>query len=59
VRDTSNADQTSNFTLSFVVGSGTGTGEGFLPNSGIPTGTYKVTATYNGITSTAATLNVN
>ena len=50
-------DQTSNFTITFVAGSGAGTGEGFLPNSGVATGAYTVKATYNGIVG-SATLNV-
>ena len=49
VLDASKADQTSNFTLSFVAGSG----EGFLPNSSVATGTYTVQATYNGVVGTA------
>lgn len=54
VADSTGADQTSNFTLSFVSGSG----EGFLPNSNVAVGTYTVKATYNGQFGTA-TLNVN
>jgi hypothetical protein len=57
VTDLGGTDQTANFTLSFVGGTGTGTGEGFLPNSGVATGTYHVNATYNTIVGTA-TLNV-
>jgi len=57
VTDSGGTDQTANFTLSFVAGSGAGTGEGFLPNSGTTPGTYHVNATYNTITG-AATLNV-
>jgi hypothetical protein len=64
VTDSTNTDQTANFTLSFVSGTGTGTGEGFLPNSGVTPGTYTVTATYTSGTLTVksvppATLNVN
>ncbi|HVN17363.1 MAG TPA: Ig-like domain-containing protein [Dongiaceae bacterium] len=53
---TETTDQTSNFTLTFVPGTGTGTGEGFLPN-GATNGTYKIHATYNSIVG-KATLNV-
>ncbi|HTT22498.1 MAG TPA: Ig-like domain-containing protein [Candidatus Sulfotelmatobacter sp.] len=45
VLDSSNTDQTSNFTLGFVAGSG----EGFLPNSSVTPGTYTVQATYNSV----------
>ncbi|HXJ88616.1 MAG TPA: Ig-like domain-containing protein [Candidatus Binatia bacterium] len=45
VLDSSNTDQTSNFTLGFVAGSG----EGFLPNSSVTTGTYTVQATYSSV----------
>ena len=59
VADSTGTDQTSNFTTTFVAGTGTGTGEGFLPNSGSVTpGTYTVKATYQGVTGTA-TLTVN
>lgn len=54
VLDSSNTDQTSNFTLSFVSGSGSGTGEGFLPNTGVAPGSYKVVATYNTIQANAS-----
>jgi hypothetical protein len=54
VVDSMGADQSSNFSISFVPGSG----ESFLPNSNVATGTYTVKATYTGITGTA-TLNVN
>jgi len=57
VTDLGGTDQTSNFTLSFVGGTGAGTGEGFIPNSGTTPGTYHVNATYNTIVGTA-TLNV-
>ena len=47
-------DQTSNFTLTYVAGSG----EGFLPGGSVTTGNYTVQATYNGVSGTA-TLNIN
>ncbi len=53
VFDSAGMDQTSNFTLSFVAGSG----EGILPTSNATVGTYTVKATYSGIVGTA-TLNV-
>lgn len=56
VLDAAGTDQTSSFTLTFVSGTGAGTGEGFLPNSGV-TGTFTVEATYNSIVG-KATLNV-
>ena len=56
--DSTNTDQTANFTLSFVPGTGTGTGEGIAASSTATTGAYKVKATYNGVVGTA-TLNVN
>jgi hypothetical protein len=49
VVDSSLTDQTANFTLSFVAGSG----EGFLPSSSAATGVYTVRATYNGVVGTA------
>lgn len=58
VIDSTGADQTANFTLSFVSGSG----EGFVATSsvtGVP-GTFTVKATYQGIVSTQTkNLNVN
>jgi hypothetical protein len=58
VVDSSGTDQTSNFTLSFVAGTGPGTGEGFVPNtSTIAAGNYTVKATYSSVVGTA-TLNV-
>lgn len=45
VLDSSNADQTSNFTVSFVAGSG----EGFLPTSSVTPGNFKVQAIYNNV----------
>jgi len=56
VVDSSGTDQTSNFVLSFVTGSGTGTGEGITTSSATP-GTYTVEATYNAIVG-KATVNV-
>ena len=53
VVDSSGTDQTSNFTLTFIQGSG----EGFLPSSSAAVGTYTVQATYSGIVG-KATLNV-
>lgn len=57
VVDSANTDQTSNFSPTFVAGTGSGTGESFLPNSSVAIGTYTVKATYNSIVGTA-TLNV-
>jgi trimeric autotransporter adhesin len=55
VVDSSGTDQTSNFTTSFVSGTGAGTGESFSPNSGSVTpGSFTVKATYNGIVGTAS-----
>jgi trimeric autotransporter adhesin len=54
VLDSTGTDQTANFTLTYVLGSG----EGFLPSSAVATGVYTVEATYNGIVG-KATLNVN
>lgn len=64
VADSSGTDQTSNFTLGFITGTGAGTGESFSPNSGVTAGAYTVTATYTSGTVTVksvppATLNVN
>ncbi len=56
VVDSSGTDQTANFTLSYVSGSGTGTGEGITTSSATP-GTYTVEATYNAIVGKAS-LNV-
>lgn len=53
VVDSTNTDQTANFTLSFVSGSG----EGIAAGSSATAGGYTVKATYNGIVGTA-TLNV-
>jgi len=53
VVDSTNTDQTSNFTLGFIAGQG----EGFLPTSNAAVGTYTVKATYNSVVGTA-TLNV-
>ena len=56
VVDSTGADQTANFSPSFVSSS---QGEAITPNSGsVTTGTYTVEATYNGIVG-KATLNVN
>lgn len=60
VKDSTGTDQTSNFTLTFVAGSG----ESFSPNTGVATGAYTVTATYTSGTLTVTsvppgTLNVN
>ena len=58
VVDSTGTDQTANFTLAFVSGTGTGTGESFSPNSGsVTAGTFTVKATYNSVVGTA-TLNV-
>ena len=58
VTDSAGTDQTSNFTTSFVSGTGAGTGESFSPNSGsVTAGAFTVKATYNGIAGTAS-LNV-
>ena len=56
VVDSTGTDQTSNFVLSFVTGSGAGTGEGITTSSATP-GTYTVEATYNAIVG-KATVNV-
>jgi hypothetical protein len=54
VKDSSGKDQTSEFTLSFLAGSG----EGFVPTTASP-GAYKVVATYPGTTAVGtAALNV-
>jgi len=59
VYDSTNTDQTSEFSLTYVPGTGTGEGESFLPTSA-PSGTYTVVASYPGTTQTGkATLNVN
>jgi len=47
VLDASSTDQTSEFSLSFVSGSGPGTGESFLPTTATA-GTYTVVASYPG-----------
>ncbi len=57
VVDSSGTDQTSNFVLSYVAGTTTGTGEGIAASSGATAGTYTVEATYNAIVG-KATLNV-
>lgn len=54
VVDSTGTDQTANFAISFV----TGSGEGFSPSASATVGTYTVEATYNGIVG-KATLNVN
>lgn len=54
VVDSTGTDQTANFSLSYVAGSG----EGFLPSSAVAIGTYTVEATYSGVVG-KATLNVN
>src|SRR5450755_1083422 len=56
VQDSSGTDQTANFSLSFLAGSG----EGFLPTGATAGVTYTVVATYPGTTAVGkATLNVN
>ena len=57
VVDATGTDQTSNFSPTFVAGTGAGTGEGFLPSSSVTAGAYTVKATYTSIVGTA-TLNV-
>jgi len=58
VLDSTNTDQTANFTLGFV--SGAGFGESFLPSSTVVPGTFTVNIAYPGTTATGrATLNVN
>jgi hypothetical protein len=64
VTDSTGADQTSNFSLTFISGTGAGTGEEFSPNSGVTPGNYTVKATYTSGTLTVtsnppATLTVN
>lgn len=61
VVDSTNTDQTSNFSPTFVAGTGTGTGESFLASTSLVAGAYKVKATYNSNGSSivgTATLNV-
>lgn len=55
VVDSTGADQTANFTLSFLAGSG----EGFLPSSTLAGGTYTVKATYNTIVGSASLIVAN
>lgn len=55
VVDSSNTDQTSQFTLSFLQGSG----EGIAAQSTTPVGTYTVKATYNNVVGTATVLVAN
>jgi hypothetical protein len=58
VLDSTNTDQTANFTLGYTPG--TGFGESFLPSSTVQSGTYTVNIAYPGTTVTGrATLNVN
>ncbi len=58
VLDSSNTDQTANFSLSYVAGSGFG--EGFVPITGAAVGTYTVRASYPGTTAVGtATLTVS
>jgi trimeric autotransporter adhesin len=57
VVDATGADQTSNFSPTFVAGTGAATGEGFLPSASVVAGTYTVKATYTNIVG-QATLNV-
>lgn len=58
VMDSAGADHTTSFSPSFVAGTGTGTGESFLPSQSLAAGTYTVKATYNSIVG-MATLTVN
>lgn len=59
VRNSSNVDQTSNFSLSYVAGTGANQGESILPTTATA-GTYTVVASYPGTSQTGtATLNVN
>jgi hypothetical protein len=55
VVDSTGTDQTANFTLSFLSGSG----EGFLPNTNVTSGTYTVKATYTGIVGSASLIVAN
>lgn len=55
VADSLGADQTSHFTQSFLAGSG----EGFLPDNTLPSGTYTVKATYNNVFNTAPLIVAN
>ncbi len=50
VADSGGTDQTAHFTQSFVSGSG----EGFLPDNTVVSGTYTVKATYAGVSGTAS-----
>jgi hypothetical protein len=55
VADSGGTDQTAHFTQSFVSGSG----EGFLPDSTLPSATYTVKATYNSVSGTASLIVAN
>jgi len=55
VLDSTGTNQTANFTLSYVSGSG----EGFMPNSTVPSGTYTVKATYTSVVGSASLIVVN
>ena len=58
VLDSTGTDQTSNFSLTYVAGTGAGTGESFLPSSSVTPGAFTVEATYSGVVG-KATLTVN
>lgn len=55
VVDSTGTNQTANFTLSFLSGSG----EGFMPNTSVTSGTYTVKATYTGIVGSASLIVAN
>ncbi len=55
VADSGGTDQTAHFTQSFLAGSG----EGFLPDNTVVSGTYQVKATYSGVFGTASLIVAN
>ena len=55
VADSGGTDQTGHFTQSFLSGSG----EGFLPDNTVVSGTYTVKATYAGVSGTATLIVAN
>lgn len=60
IYDSTNTNQTAEFSLVYVPGTGTNQGESILPSSTAPAGTYSVVASYPGTTVTGrATLTVS
>lgn len=55
VADSGGTDQTAHFTQTFLAGSG----EGFLPDNTVVSGTYTVKATYSGVFGTATLIVAN